>query len=729
MAGALSNLIDTARVSQGLPPAFSPSTKDVNFPKFVFPTDKPWGISPDTNTDEYQALYMIQKDVFRCVSLKSNALAALPKKVFRIMPDGKKVDVTEHPDFALLKNPSPYMNEYDFWEATGGFIELTGECPWAMVLNGLGKPLEINPLRPDKIVVIPDKQDLVSHYEFRNGMNKFRIETDEMIFLKYWNPNSDFRGLSPLRAATSRIEQDLRATKSNLAILKSGSNPSGVLTVEDGEGHDEIDQPTWDRFVADFRQQYEGEAKRGKMMLLRGAMKWQQLGLTNQEMQFMEMLTMAGNSVGEVYGVPPALRMQFQEASKLANVKEQKELFWDPTMRTMARKLAAMITSQLLSRLSNMPSLVFEFDFSTVEALQPDKTAQAERFQKGIRTGAVSPEDYREIVLGLPRTNDPNTNARYIETGLVPIAMAGLPPAEATTERGLVDTFDFIMGEALTHYNPDPVSVKSFKQEASEVMAQRWREMHETKAIASLERIRQSEGEKMRQGIARLFKQQGAEVIANLNTQRAFWGSVSKQDFEVEAVSFNIDEWVQRFEDEGKIHIAAALSAAAADLDIALVDGAVFDLSGDPGAVQWVNHRAREYATLINKTTQKEVDAILRGAVGDGLSIGDTTDLIKNFFTAKAEQHAEVVARTEIVSASNKGRLESMKVNGFEFHMWTTQRDERVRDEHALMGGEVVEIDKAFSNGDAWPQSIGERCATIPQREGSPAATPTEAAS
>ncbi len=386
-----------------------------------------------------------------------------------------------------------------------------------------------------------------------------------------------------------------------------------------------------------------------------------------------------------------------------------------------------MITSQLLSRLSNMPSLVFEFDFSTVEALQPDKTAQAERFQKGIRTGAVSPEDYREIVLGLPRTEDPNTNARYIETGLVPIAMAGLPPAEATTERGLVDTFDWIMGEALAHYNPDPVSVKSFKQEASEVMAQRWREMHETKAIASLERIRQSEGEKMRQGIARLFKQQGAEVIANLNTQRAFWGSVSKQDFEVEAVSFNIDEWVQRFEDEGKPHIAAALADAGKDL--ADVIGGVYDFNGDPNAVQWVNHRSREYAKLINRTTQEQVDAILRGAVGDGLSIGDTTDLIKNFFTGKAEQHAETVARTEVVGAANKGRTFSMTANGFDWHQWATQRDERVRDAHAAMDGEVVEVGKSFSNGDSYPQDVNERCFTLPQREGPPAAIPTEAAS
>ena len=57
-----------------------------------------------------------------------------------------------------------------------------------------------------------------------------------------------------------------------------------------------------------------------------------------------------------------------------------------------------------------------------------------------------------------------------------------------------------------------------------------------------------------------------------------------------------------------------------------------------------------------------------------------------------------------------------MKGNGFENHMWLTERDERVRDEHTGLDGETVRIDNAFSNGDSYPQSINERCFTIPVR-------------
>ena len=59
-----------------------------------------------------------------------------------------------------------------------------------------------------------------------------------------------------------------------------------------------------------------------------------------------------------------------------------------------------------------------------------------------------------------------------------------------------------------------------------------------------------------------------------------------------------------------------------------------------------------------------------------------------------------------------------MTANGFEWHMWATMRDERVRELHTVMDGEIVEIGKNFSNGSDVPNDIMERCYTIPQRHG-----------
>jgi len=40
--------------------------------------------------------------------------------------------------------------------------------------------------------------------------------------------------------------------------------------------------------------------------------------------------------------------------------------------------------------------------------------------------------------------------------------------------------------------------------------------------------------------------------------------------------------------------------------------------------------------------------------------------------------------------------------------------DDRVRDEHAAMNGEIVDIDKPFSNGEMYPGDVNCRCTVLP---------------
>ena len=111
------------------------------------------------------------------------------EKPINQLEDGEIEDYTDSPEFQIFKNPNPWQTAYDFWEATFAFLELTGECPWALIKTG-SRLDGIVPLRPDKITVVPSATDLVSHYIFSNAGEDYRIETDEMIFIKYFNPES-----------------------------------------------------------------------------------------------------------------------------------------------------------------------------------------------------------------------------------------------------------------------------------------------------------------------------------------------------------------------------------------------------------------------------------------------------------------------------------------------------------------------------------------------------------
>ena len=669
------------------------------------------GVPPDTNADEFSLLYQVQKDVYRCVFVISTSMAALPWRVMRALPNSESDDVTDSQDFDVLRDPYPLITEGDFWEATSAFLELTGECPWYLPETGpRGRPTQIVPLRPDKIEIIPSATEMIGGYRFigDGGAEEFDMAVEDVVFLKYFNPNSDYRGLSPLRAGMRSVEMEIRATTANISMLKSGGFPSGIVMHKNAPKDNDV----WERFKRDFREHYEGEQNQGNTMFLRGDVDWKQMGVTPKEMSYPELIDLAGDGVGEIYGVPPILRMKFKEASKLANAAEQTRIFWDVTIRTKSVKLAAAVSKFLLPRLTDIPDVRFVFDLSGIAALQPDRNQVSMRYDRAFKTGGVSPNDVREFVLNLARDDDPAMDLKYIAQGYAPIgAVASLPPVEEgdSIDRALRMADDLI-GE---HRIATPLKIGDWDPKAD--VEKTFRNIMCLKAIASLERIREIGSAAFEKILSKLFEEQESEIVSGLLSQRAFWGVPVEKDEPLEnvvAVNIDVEEWAKRFEDEGKPHIAAALLAAAKDLADS-VDG-VYDFDGDPDAVLFVNERSRRYANMVNSTTSREVDDILRGALAEGLSVDEASGMIERYFEAKRSAHAGTVARTEMIGAANKGRMNAMKANDYTHHTWYTQRDDRVRDAHTVMDGEEVAIGQNFSDGTSYPQQIQERCYTVP---------------
>ncbi len=689
-------LVQDFRQAQGL--------KEVNFPRMAFQPHLARGIPPDDNSDEFRELYSIQATIYRCVYVRGSNLARLPKKVVKVVDENTTEDVSQNPEFdVLLKTPNPFQTMYQFWESTLGYLDLQGEAPWALVKNG-SKLLAIIPLRPDKIKVIPDPENLIAGYVFENQNVRFAIPADEMVFLKYFNPNSDFRGLSPLKAAMLDVELDLRAISANKSMLATGGLPSGILSLTDGT---EVDEGQWDSIKRQIREQYGGSTNRGKIMALDFGVKWEQLQLDLQEMEYMKGRAFTQNIVRMVYGVPPIMIGDFEQATIKASSFTQERTFWSETMTPLTRMLSEVITKEVLPLLSPDPALKFIYDLSEVPALQADRAVQSKIVKDGIGTAQITPNEGRVQIFNLDPVLDPAMDQHYIAGNLIPISSFGEEPQE---ESGAIETVKMLDGVVKMLESKTPFErVNQEMETIQKGLDARKADEKLFKVWKGLERIRERSITAFDRLMNKLFDEQRRAVLNNLRKQAAFWKQVT-----VNTV-FDYDEWVMRFQEEGEPLIARALKEAAEDLADNV--GGTYDISGDPRAATFVNFESRQYAVSVNSTTQGKIDTILRGAVSGGLNIAETATLINKYYEANAPFRAERIARTEMVKSTNAGRTFSMQQNGFESHMWVTQRDARVRDEHIPLDGEVVRIGRSFSNGDSYPQSPNERCFTIPQRK------------
>jgi hypothetical protein len=114
----------------------------------------------------------------------------------------------------------------------------------------------------------------------------------------------------------------------------------------------------------------------------------------------------------------------------------------------------------------------------------------------------------------------------------------------------------------------------------------------------------------------------------------------------------------------------------------------------------------------------ENTNAIISRTVTEGISKGRDLDLItsqlKDRLQLEKVGRAKLIARTETVSVTNDGELKSAQGSGvFKTKTWITQRDGDVREEHQLMDGETVKLDKSYSNGSDFPDDFNERCFSI----------------
>ncbi len=84
----------------------------------------------------------------------------------------------------------------------------------------------------------------------------------------------------------------------------------------------------------------------------------------------------------------------------------------------------------------------------------------------------------------------------------------------------------------------------------------------------------------------------------------------------------------------------------------------------DQYALDWIKLRSLTLAKSINMTTMDAIRKALAEGFAEGESIQQLTKRIEGYFTENAKTRAELVSRTEVISASNEGALHRFELEG-----------------------------------------------------------------
>ncbi|MEK6479614.1 phage minor head protein [Catalinimonas sp. 4WD22] len=115
---------------------------------------------------------------------------------------------------------------------------------------------------------------------------------------------------------------------------------------------------------------------------------------------------------------------------------------------------------------------------------------------------------------------------------------------------------------------------------------------------------------------------------------------------------------------------------------------------------QYVFTDGAEKVRNITTTTKTIIKRIIQKSGNEGLSIPDTSKLLLSEWRSLAKSRSVVIARTEIIAASNYGSLTGAQSTGLEIDkIWISTRDSRTRDKHIIADGQRVDINSNFQVG------------------------------
>ena len=352
------------------------------------------GVGQDWARTVYGDYYATSVPIYAAIKVRSDALARAPVSVLRpsssstgrVLRQKEPVDEA-HPIQHLLNRVNRWYSRGELWRATEIYLNLWGSAFWALERDEQGQ-WEIWPLRPDRVRIIPHKQNYIKGYVYSGLAGPVAYASDEMVCIRYFNPMEEYAGLSPVAPLRLSADMGLESLKFNRNFFRNSAQPDVIFTTDESMTDEEVED-----FYQRWGKRYRGPANAHRPAIASFIKEIKTLGFNQRDMEFIQGLRWSLEDVSRVYGVPTPLLSDLQRAT-YSNINVAERLFWRNTMVPEMKFLEEQLNEKLMPRLG-YPDLRIEFDLSAIEALQETETEMVDREAKLLDRGVLTINEVR----------------------------------------------------------------------------------------------------------------------------------------------------------------------------------------------------------------------------------------------------------------------------------------------------------------------------------------------
>lgn len=687
-----------------------------------------------TETTGKNFLHQYEKSlyVFACVSKIAEKVASVDLELYRVKNSkGDTSEITSHPILDLLYRPNPFQTKTEFLETTLINLKTTGDAFWFKVRNNQGRPVELWNLRPDYVTIKTDPVNFIREYEFdKQDGTISHFAPEDIVHFKYANPLNQYTGLSPIKPAQMRVETEHNSVKYQRDFFLNSARPDALIKNPENK----LNAEQKSDLREGWNKLYRGPGNSSKVAVLSGGLEYQQISLSQREMDYIETLKFTRDDILVAFKVPKPIVAIVDDVNR-ANSETAMFIFLSETIVPEMKRLVEKINEELVT-----PDFGAEFVMDFEDPTPENRELLIKEYETGIKNNYLLINEVRQWE-GLP----PITGGWSIYMPIINQAVGGLSKSET---KDLMEVIKSDSDNNELAATEKPGKTISFK---GKYWLQKKLEMTESITMGIAKGLQAMKAKTANKKKSKSKAKAFVSILKEAETKKAWAEMVNKA---IDKKTNHLKEEMTGFAMQQKERVLNELGREKALTTKAITASDIFDTKKEMAMTvefitpfieaflkesgkesltaiapqedfqettriqKLIEKRAKEFAESVGSTTLEKLGSAIDEGIANAEGINELTARVNEVFDQFPTYRSALIARTEATAANNEGMLEGFRQSGIaNGKEWINAGDGSVRAEHADgsgVGGEIVGLNKNFSNGLGYPQEPNCRCVLGP---------------
>ena len=617
-----------------------------------------YGLGSDAPTQvlNYTAskLYQSQDNLKAVVDFLAASIAQLPLNVYTRNAETDRQRDRTSPAARLLWLPNSAMTEFEFIRALMSEYFVFGTV-YVLVLPDTDSRSgwQMWPI-PSEWVLSTQSGNAYQAESItvttKNGGQPVEIPCTDFVQFKTYSPGNPGGYISPISALRQTLEEQIQAGRFRRQLWSSSGRlnaqllrPANVQPWNDEQRK---------RFIDAFREAWgAGGSRAGSIPLLEDGMEIKPFNTSFKESQWMESVKLSREACAAAYGVNPSL-IWHTDTQTYASSKDNARALYAECLGPVLQMLQQRINSFLLPMVGADPDLTY-VEFDLTEKLKGSFEERASILQAAVGGPWMTRNEAR--------------------------ADNNLPPVEGGDK--LIVPLNVVEGG---QSSPQDTHMEEQKPMTTEE-PQKMRKKAEAEKLRIKARSTQEEDEKMAGVLRAFWKRQAKAVLSRIGAKSAKWWDEERWNKEL---TDDIEPLIDAIADAHGEEVAKAIGS------------------------EYRTEQTRKYLRALAEGRAKAINASTYQKLQAAVDDEDEEDTPAHVFEVREDKDSITFGRSLAIGVAGWAATREAPAQAEQqgFHKTVEKRwitGDNPRPEHAMMNGETVPIDAAFSNGCEWPGDEG----------------------